>query len=203
MLVCAPVSERPCYPAPSGSDPDGAGSPCGLTLRIATMADAAAITGLIEHSIDGLLTGVLTPVQVERSRSFMALDTQLIQDHTYFVATELSGRIAGCGGWSFRATVYGGDCTQGRDARRLDPDREPARIRAMYTHPAFVRRGIGRMILTASEKAAVEAGFQKAVLGATIGGEPLYRACGYREISRSLDGGVPIITMGKDLSCPQ
>jgi GNAT superfamily N-acetyltransferase len=115
-----------------------------------------------------------------------------------------NGTMAGCGGWSRRATLFGHNHTAGRDARLLDPATEAARIRAMYTAPAFIRRGVGRQILDLCEAAARQEGFRRAELGATAGGEPLYRACGYREIERMevpTPGGVtvPITRMGKAL----
>lgn len=164
------------------------------------MQDAEEIAALIELSIARLLPGFLTHEQVAHSRSFMALDTQLIEDGTYFTVKDAAERLVGCGGWSFRATVYGGDRTAGRDARILNPANEPARIRAMYTHPDVIRSGIGGLILQVSEAAAARAGFRSVVLGATIAGEPLYRAQGFEELSRRSDGGVPIVQMGKDLS---
>lgn len=176
----------------------GGGQPVTPQLRLATLDDAEALRGLIHHSTQTLLASVLSPEQVAESHRFMALDTQLITDGTYFIA-EVGGRLAGCGGWSRRATNYGGDITQGRDPRLLDPQSEPARVRAMYTHPDFTRMGIGRMILDASEAAAMAENFRQIVLYATMGGEPLYRACGYTEISRDLDNGVPIAQMTKDL----
>jgi GNAT superfamily N-acetyltransferase len=108
----------------------------------------------------------------------MGLDTQLIDDRTYFVV-ESGGRIAGCGGWSRRAPPFGGDHSSNRDDRLLDPGTDPARVRAMYTHPDFARRGVGRMILSLCEAAAAAAGFRRVELVATLAGERLYGACGY------------------------
>jgi GNAT superfamily N-acetyltransferase len=118
------------------------------------------------------------------------------------VAT-VGGELAGCGGWSRRNTLYGGDHSPGRDAALLDPARDAARIRAMYTHPAFARRGVGRLILAVCERAAVAAGFARVELAGTLSGEALYRAAGYRVIRAFEDGrggvGVPLILMGKML----
>ena len=132
----------------------------------------------------------------------MGLDTQLVEDGTYFIV-ESEGVIVGCGGWSRRATLYGGDQTPGRNAAHLDPNRDPAKVRAMYTHPAYARLGIGRLILSLCEHAARGEGFSKLELMATKSGEPLYLACGYEPIEQILDdrGGapVPLIRMGKKL----
>src|SRR5690242_17915610 len=95
----------------------------------------------MDAAIVELQRGVITPGQIEASRAIMGIDTQLVDDGTYFVV-EADGELAGCGGWSRRATLYGGDHTAGRDARLLDPATEPARVRAMYTAPAFARRGV-------------------------------------------------------------
>ena len=142
------------------------------------MDDLPELTALMEASIRALVGAYLDPARVEASFDFMGVDTQLIEDGTYFVV-ERENRIAGCGGWSRRATMFGGDHTQGRDARLLDPATEPARVRAMYTHPDFVRRGIGRLGLSVCETAAAREGFQSLELVATVAGEQLYRACGF------------------------
>ena len=103
----------------------------------------------------------------------------MIEDQTYFVV-EFDGRIAGCGGWSNRATLYGGDDSiVAREQALLDPSTDAARIRAMYTDPAFVRRGVGGTVLRLCEDAACSAGFARAEMMATLAGEPLYRAFGY------------------------
>lgn len=175
-----------------------------FTHRLATEADLPAIRALMDVAIVEHLRAFLDPAQVELSKSIMGLDTQLVADRTYFLVEE-DGRLAGCGGWSRRATLYGGDhSTSQRNAALLDMAKDAARVRAMYTHPDFKRRGVGRLILDLCEAAARGAGFRKVELMATMSGEPLYRACGYHEIERmiaaSKDGvDVPGVRMGKSL----
>ncbi len=174
-----------------------------FTHRIAVHDDIAALKPLMDAAIGELLKPVLSPEQVAASFSIMGLDSQLIADGTYFVIAE-DGRLAGSGGWSKRATLFGGDHTAGREARVLDPATEPARVRAMYTHPDFARRGIGRLVLDLCEAAAAQAGFARVELAATMAGLPLYRACGYVEIeafeSDTPSGvKVPLVRMGKVL----
>lgn len=174
------------------------------TCRLATQADIPAIAELMELAIGKLLSPYLNDEQVAASRASMGLDTQLIADGTYF-AIEIDGRLVGCGGWSRRATLYGGNHAAAlRDDRLLDPASEPARVRAMYTHPDFVRRGIGRLILSRAEDAARSEGFTRVELMATVAGEPLYTVCGYEVIERvdrvSAEGvAVPGAVMGKAL----
>ena len=140
--------------------------------------------------------------QIESSRTIMGLDTQLVDDGTYFVV-EAEGELGGCGGWSRRATLYGGDQSPGRSAALLDPAKDAARVRAMYTHPRHTRKGIGRLILSLCEDAARAEGFRSVELMATMAGEPLYRACGYEPVERVTDerGGapVPLLRMRKRL----
>ena len=177
------------------------------TLRLATEADLPRLQALMALSIGGLQGGFLTPAQVEASYEIMGLDTQLVTDRTYFVV-EIEGVIAGCGGWSRRATLFGGDHSAGRDAAVLDPSKDAARVRAMYTDPAFARRGVGRLILEACETAARAEGFQRCELAGTLAGEPLYLACGFEVledfVSVSSKGVVvPLKRMGKSLTCPK
>ena len=170
--------------------------------RLATRADLPALRALMDLAIGELQKPFLPEAGIAASRAIMGLDTQLIDDGTYFVV-EIGGQIAGCGGWSRRATLYGGDQSPGRDAAYLDPARDAARVRARYTHPDFTRRGVGRLILDLCEQAAREAGFVRVELMGTLAGEPLYRTCGYAEIERLTDdrGGVavPLVRMGKRL----
>ena len=125
--------------------------------RLATFADLPQLEALMTLSIRQLIGAYLDPSRVEASFEIMGVDTQLIEDGTYF-GIELDGRIVGCGGWSRRATMFGGDHSANRDARQLDPTVEPARVRAMYTHPDFARRGIGRLVLSLCEAAAMREG---------------------------------------------
>jgi GNAT superfamily N-acetyltransferase len=174
-----------------------------LAGRLATRDDVLAIEPLIEAAIDELQVGFLDTDQIRASHTIMGLDTQLIDDGTYFVI-ECEGQVAGCGGWSRRATLYGADHSGGRDSGLLDPARDAARVRAMYTHPSFVRRGVGRLILSMCEEAAAAEGFTRLELMATMSGLPLYRAAGFEPIEEVTDraGGVPIplVRMGKPIS---
>jgi GNAT superfamily N-acetyltransferase len=172
-----------------------------LTHRLARPQDIAALTTLMDRAIVELQKPFLDAGQIAASGTIMGLDTQLIDDRTYFVV-ERVGALAGCGGWSRRATLYGGDRSPGRDAALLDAMTDTARVRAMYTDPAFVRQGVGRLILALCEDAARAEGFARAELVATLAGEPLYAACGYRPLERFTDdrGGVavPLVRMAKD-----
>jgi GNAT superfamily N-acetyltransferase len=172
--------------------------------RIARIEDLEALREVMRRSIERLQDSFLNPEQVAASHKVMGLDAQLVRDGTYFIV-EHSGSIAGCGGWSWRSTLYGGDdSVVQREPRALDPATEPARVRAMYTDPDFTRRGVGRLVLTLCEDAAREAGFKSATMMATMAGVPLYRACGYVEaeapITANIDGvEVPLVRMEKRL----
>jgi GNAT superfamily N-acetyltransferase len=167
--------------------------PASLTHRLALPDDVESLRPLMAAAISELQKPFLDAGQIGASRTIMGLDTQLIHDRTYFVV-EADGELAGCGGWSRRATLYGGDQSPGRSAALLDPRRDAARVRAMYTHPAHVRRGVGRLILSLCEAAARAEGFARAELMATRAGEPLYRACGYEPGEPVVDerGGVAV-----------
>lgn len=174
-----------------------------LTLRLARPDDMPVLSALMDRAIGELLRDFLPPEGVKASFEIMGLDTQLIADGTYFVVED-AGEIAGCGGWSRRATLFGGDHSAGRDAAMLDPETDAARVRAMYTHPDHTRKGVGRLILDACETAARAEGFDRVEMAATMGGVPLYRACGYHDIEAFeavTSGGyrVPLMRMGKGL----
>ncbi|MFK7831181.1 MAG: GNAT family N-acetyltransferase [Congregibacter sp.] len=164
-----------------------------FTHRVALESDLDAVQSLVNAAINELQAPFLSRQQIESSRAIMGVDTQLIKDGTYFVI-EADQRVVGCGGWSRRATLYGGDQTPGRSAALLDPATDAARVRAMYTDPAYARQGIGRLILSLCEGAALNEDFSTVELMATMSGEPLYLACGYLPIESVLDdrGGVPV-----------
>lgn len=176
-----------------------------FTHRLAQPQDLEALRAVMGCAIAQLQHGFLTAEQVAASHRVMGLDTQLIADQTYFLVEDAAGTIAGCGGWSFRATLYGGDASiVARAPQTLDPARDAAKIRAMYTHPDFTRRGIGRRVLGLCEAAARAAGFRRAEMMATMAGVPLYEACGYVQVepilSPAIEGvRVPLVRMEKPL----
>ena len=175
-----------------------------FTHRRATIDDLDALREVMRRSIASLQEGFLTEEQVRVSHMVMGLDTQLIRDGTYFIV-ESENRIAGCGGWSWRSTLYGGDESMvSREPEALDPERA-ARVRAMYTDPDFARRGVGRIVIRLCEEAAIGAGFRRSTMMATMAGVPLYEACGYVQVepvlSAPVDGiRVPLVRMEKRLA---
>ena len=172
--------------------------------RLAQIDDLPALNAPMTRSIEQLQHGFLSPEQVRASHQVMGLDTQLVTDQTYFLI-ECDGHLVGCGGWSWRATLFGGDDSiVAREPAPLDPATDAAKIRAMYVGPDYARRGIGTMIMTLCENAARDAGFAKVEMMATLAGVPLYRVCGYSDIeaveATTREGiVVPLIRMGKAL----
>ena len=173
-----------------------------LEIRLAQPQDIPEIKKLMHLAISELQKGYLTAPQIEASFKGMGLDTQLIDDETYFCVME-GDVLVGCGGWSRRATLYGGNHSAGRNASLLDPTQDRARIRAMYTHPEFTKRGIGKMVIEAGEQAAKAEGFKALEMAATMAGVPFYKKCGYQIESewedRNGDVPVPLCTMVKTL----
>ena len=152
-----------------------------LSLRQAIAADIPSLRVLIDGSVRGLQAVDYTPAQIEGAlQTVYGVDSQLIADGTYYVVESGSQPIlVGCGGWSKRKTLFGGDRWTGREHSLLNPRQDAAKIRAFFVHPNWVRRGVGSMILEACEKAASAAGFTRFEMGATLTGVPLYRAKGY------------------------
>jgi len=153
-------------------------------LRLAQPEDAAELEALIRISVRTLQAPYYSAAQREAALGpVFDVDRQLIRDGTYF-AVEDEGRIVGCGGWSKRKAVCGGDRDRIGEDELLDPKRDLARVRAFFVHPDFARRGIGANILAACERAIRDAGFQGAALVATLAGEPLYASFGYSVVER-------------------
>lgn len=154
-----------------------------IYIRVATSDDIPALRDLIELSVRELQAGWYSAGQIEAAvHSVFGVDKQLIADGTYFVA-EIGGQMAGCGGWSKRGTLYGAsNYGHSRNDVTLDPAREPARIRAFFTHPRFARKGVGRALLERCEEEARRAGFHSMEMASTLPGVPLYAAHGYEAL---------------------
>jgi GNAT superfamily N-acetyltransferase len=164
-----------------------------IHIRKATTADVPRLREVIEASVRGLQAKDYSPAQIEGAlQSVYGVDSQLVADGTYLVAEAFDFQnqdsqkpeIVACGGWSKRKTLYGGDQYAAREDSLLDPKQDAAKIRAFFVHPRWARRGIGGMILEACENAALEAGFTRLEMGATLSGVAFYRAKGYAEIDR-------------------
>ena len=174
-----------------------------VALRPAREADIPSIAALIQLSVRSLQAGDYSPEQMEGALgTVFGVDSQLIADGTYFVVETGSGELAGCGGWSQRGTLFGGDGAAIREDNLLNPRVDAARIRAFFVHPDWARQGVGSLILDACEHAAMAAGFERFELGATLTGERLYRARGYSAVERidvPLANGalLPVIRMMK------
>ena len=155
-----------------------------ITIRVAVMDDVPALKKLIPQSARQLSKGYYTPQQIESALTYIfGVDTQLISDRTYYVA-EAAGQMVGCGGWSKRKTMFGGDQMKEEQDPMLDPEADAGRLRAFFTHPEWARKGIGRRIIQACEEAAKAEGFTRLELVATLPGEPLYAAMGYAVTER-------------------
>jgi GNAT superfamily N-acetyltransferase len=190
-----------------------------ISVRKAVPADVPALRGLIDASVRGLQAQDYTPTQIESAlATVFGVDSQLIEDGTYFVAEakapaiELKNRhgagggsvIAGCGGWSKRKTLYGSDHWTGREDELLDPRVDAAKIRAFFIHPGWARRGIGSLILKTCEDAAAASGFTRCEMGATLTGVRLFGAKGYVALENILvplknGEGLPVVRMSKQL----
>jgi GNAT superfamily N-acetyltransferase len=178
------------------------------TLRTATAADVPTLRGLIARSIRALGAQDYSSAQIEAAlESAFGVDSALIRDGTYFVATSAAGELVACGGWSRRRTLFGSDARADRDESSLDPRTEPAKIRAYFVDPDHARQGLGRAILERSEQEAAQAGFSTCALMATLPGVAFYERCGYvagAAITHVLPGGIEIrfVPMSRKLPAP-
>jgi GNAT superfamily N-acetyltransferase len=178
----------------------------GFTLRLATREDVPSIAALIATSVRSLQAGDYTKTQIEAAlETVFTVDSQLVADETYFVAFAEDGELAGCGGWSRRKTLYGGD----RQVERAEPEllntnHDAAKIRAIFVHPKFARQGLGGLILQTAETAAAREGFRRLEMGSTLTGVSLYTLRGYVEVERiavpvAEGEQIEVVRMTKDL----
>src|SRR5947208_8515314 len=172
--------------------------------RLAREDDIEELEVLIPLSVRALQAPHYSPAQMDAALGpVFGVDRQLIRDGTYFVV-ENGSQIVGCGGWSKRRSLYGGDRHRAKADPELDPTRDAARVRAFFVHPAWARRGIGRSIMSACERAIIAAGFSKVDIVATLAGEPLYASFGYTVVERyeiPMTGGIslPVVRMTRRL----
>jgi GNAT superfamily N-acetyltransferase len=176
-----------------------------FALRLAREKDIPALAALIPLSVRSLQAAHYSPAQMDAALGpVFGVDRELIRDGTYFVV-ECGGELAGCGGWSRRRALFGGDAGRGlTEAGLLDPAHDPARIRAFFVHPDWARRSIGSQIMNACERAIAQARFRSIELVATLAGEPLYAAFSYTAVERydiALPDGLrlPVVRMVKVL----
>jgi predicted N-acetyltransferase YhbS len=161
-----------------------------IEIRLAVAQDIPKLKELIPESVRALSQGYYSPAQIESALvHIFGVDSQLIADGTYYTAVA-DGEIVGCGGWSKRKTLFGGDQMKNDEDNLLNPAQEAARIRAFFVHPQWARQGIGRRIIVLCEQSAQKAGFTRMELAATLPGEPLYAALGY-QVTKRLDVQMP------------
>jgi GNAT superfamily N-acetyltransferase len=180
-----------------------------IRIRVATEDDVPKLRTLIDASVRGLQAEDYSATQIDHAlRTVFGVDSQLIADGTYFVAEARAAdsardfALAGCGGWSRRKKLYGGDAWTGERFELLDPVRDAAKIRAFFIAPSFARKGVGTLILRACEAAAFAEGFRRFEMGATVTGVKLFGARGYVEMERiqlDIGGGesLPVVRMEK------
>lgn len=175
-----------------------------MIIRLATVDDREMITQLIAQSARFLSREHYDDAQIETAiATVFGVDTDLIDDGTYFVA-EIDGELVGCGGWSRRKTLFGGDQFTSRDAGYLDPQSEPAKIRAFFIHPDHARKGIARTILSRCESEARDHGFRALELMATLPGVEFYKSCGFTvagsfDLDLTADVKLELVPMRKEL----
>ena len=148
-------------------------------LRLARLDEIDAIDDLMKRTTREIFPRYYDAEQTDASVAHISsVDPMLVEDGTYFVI-EAGVELVACGGWSRRDKLYTGSGGGDDDARLLDPKTEPARVRAMFVRPDWTRRGLGTMILEASETAARSEGFRTLALMSTMPGLPLYKRYGF------------------------
>ncbi|MBR7801299.1 GNAT family N-acetyltransferase [Undibacterium fentianense] len=166
-----------------------------LVVRPSTLDEVPQLNQMIIESARVLSRGFYTEQEAESAiRYVFGVDTALVKDGSYFTAT-LDGVLAGCGGWSRRRTLYGGDQRPMGEDEILDPAHDPARIRAFFIAPSAARRGVGRAVFEACKQAALSHGYRRLELMATLPGVPFYQVLGFEkveDVADTLPDGVTI-----------
>jgi GNAT superfamily N-acetyltransferase len=166
-----------------------------LTIRLSTLEEVPSLNQLIKQSARELSRGFYTEIETDAAIEYVfGVDTTLVKDGNYFTAT-LNGELAGCGGWSRRRTMYGGDQRPVGESEFLDRNQDAARIRAFFIAPQAARKGVGKAIFEACQAAAKADGFQRLELMATLPGVPFYAAIGFQKVEDVVDvlpNGVPL-----------
>lgn len=184
--------------------------PFRLSIRLARLDEKEVLSHIVAISVRELSREEYSEREIEGAlRTVFGIDTELIKDGTYFaVEAHIHGTVpivVGCGGWSRRKTLFGGDQFDGRVSEELNPTTDAAKVRAFFVHPAWARRGIGTMILEECERAAKAHGFTQLELMATLPGEKLYRTYGFIasesiEYDMGKDGMITFVPMKKAIS---
>ena len=168
-----------------------------MRLRLAQKKDIPSIEALMKESMRTLGRGFYTDDQIASCCEYVCVpDWQLIEDQTFFVLEGHKNELIGCGGWSYRNKLYAGPKSSAEHtSSTLHPEKDSAKVRAMFTHPSHAGKGIGTRILLAAIDGAKKSGFRSAALGATLSGLPFYRAKGWKAVKTdeaTLPDGVTI-----------
>ena len=148
-------------------------------VRKAKYTDLSEIESLISESVWELTIDDYTAEQIEGAlQAAWGVDSQLIEDRTYFVV-ESENQLMGCGGWSYRGTLFGNDSEEARCSDELNPKKDAARIRAFFVKPSHARKGVGSILMNECEKEARKKGFSRLALMATLPGQRLYARHGF------------------------
>lgn len=159
-----------------------------INIRLATIDDVTTLNKLIAESVKELSRGIYSEQEIEGAIKYMfGVDTELVKDKTYFVI-EKDGEIAGCGGWSKRKKLLGGNQFSGQEeaSSYLDPSKDAAKIRAFFIHPKFARQGLGSILLNYCEREASLNKFTQLEMMATLPGVKLYATLGYKAVSEKI-----------------
>jgi len=178
----------------------------GFKFRKANLNDIDELEHLIELSAKSINSLFYTESEINAALgNVWAVDKQLLIDQTYWIVENLEGIVIGCGGWSKRKLLFGKPKSLTQTESELKPGLDPARIRAFFVHPEYTRRGIGKKLLIKSEIEAQFGGYNSLELVATLSGEKLFSAQGYKKIKTfelNLGNGITnkVVLMNKTIA---